>query len=211
MSLATKALCSSRICNSQEEVCVPVEARDSEDSLTRSSRTREAPCGLVICLAMHGEPPKDFPEEEFAEFFRLHAQAESRRLQDPTLIRRYRDLDTRIRNWPRTPENDPFYFGSQEMAQHLSRATGHEVILGFNEFCAPHLEDAIDEAAERKPEKIIIITPMMTPGGGHSEEEIPALAKRAQKRHPDVPIVYAWPFDPSRTAQFLAEQIDQVI
>lgn len=189
---------------------MPVEAVDSEDSLTRSSRTMDAPCEVVICLAMHGEPPRDFPEEEFAEFFRLHAQVESARLQDPTLIRRYRDLDTRIRNWPRTVENDPFYFGSQEMAQHLSSATGYEVILGFNEFCAPHLDDAIDEAAERKPEKIIIITPMMTPGGGHSEEEIPTLAKRAQKRHPDVPIVYAWPFDPSKTAQFLAEQIDQV-
>jgi sirohydrochlorin ferrochelatase len=51
---------------------------------------------------------------------------------------------------------------------------------------------------------------MVTPGGGHSEEDIPALVKQAQARHPEVPIVYAWPFDASKTAQFLAEQIDQV-
>ena len=27
----------------------------------------------VILLAMHGEPPKDFPKDEFARFFSLHA------------------------------------------------------------------------------------------------------------------------------------------
>ncbi len=174
------------------------------------AETFEAREKTVIVLAMHGEPPRDFPKDKFSAFFRLQTRLEfgealGRELQDE-----FAELDSEMRRWPRTPENDPFYFGSQEMAQHLSRATGDQVILGFNEFCAPHLDDAIDEAAERKPEKIIIITPMLTPGGGHSEEDIPALAKQAQKRHPDVPIVYAWPFDPSKTAQFLAEQIDQV-
>ena len=164
----------------------------------------------VIVLAMHGEPPRDFPKDKFGAFFRLQTRLEfgeelGREHQDE-----FAELDSEMRCWPRTPENDPFYFGSQEMARNLSRATGYQVILGFNEFCAPPLDDAIDEAAKPKPEKIIIITPMVTPGGGHSEEDIPALAKQAQKRHPDVPIVYAWPFDPSKTAQFLAEQIDQV-
>jgi sirohydrochlorin cobaltochelatase len=164
----------------------------------------------IIVLAMHGEPPRDFPKDKFGAFFRLQTRLEfgealGRELQDE-----FAELDSEMRHWPRTPENDPFYFGSQEMAQHLSRATGYQVLLGFNEFCAPPLDEAIDEAAARKPSKIIIITPMMTPGGGHSEEDIPALAKQAQERHPDVSIVYAWPFDPSKAAQFLAEQIDRV-
>ena len=172
--------------------------------------TSEAREKTVIVLAMHGEPPRDFPKDKFGAFFRLQTRLEFGEALGQEHQDEFAELDSEMRRWPRTPENDPFYFGSQEMAQHLSKATGYEVILGFNEFCAPHLEDAIDEAAERKPEKIIIITPMVTPGGGHSEEDIPALAKQAQKRHPDVPIVYAWPFDPSKTAQFLAEQIDQV-
>ncbi len=189
---------------------MPVEARDSEDSLTRSSRTREAPCGMVICLAMHGEPPKDFPEEELAEFFRLHAQVESNRLQDPTLIRRYRDLDTRIRNWPRTAENDPFYAGSQAMAAQLKKTTGYEVIVGFNEFCGPSLDEALKQAVGRKAAKVMVITAMMTPGGRHSEIEIPAAVRQAQKAHPGAAISYLWPFDLSEVAQFLSGQIRRV-
>jgi sirohydrochlorin cobaltochelatase len=174
------------------------------------AETSEAREETIIVLAMHGEPPRDFPKDKFSAFFRLQTRLEFGEALGTELQDEFAELDSEMRRWPRTPENDPFYFGSQEMAQYLSRATGYEVILGFNEFCAPHLDDALDQAAARKPEKIIIITPMVTPGGGHSEEDIPALVKRAQKRHPDVPIVYAWPFDPSKTAQFLAEQIDQV-
>jgi sirohydrochlorin cobaltochelatase len=159
---------------------------------------------------MHGEPPEDFPKEEFGEFFRLHAQVEMGRLQDPQRRERYAELDARIRNWPRTAGNDPFYAGSQAMADQLRKATGKEVIVGFNEFCGPSIDEALEQAVARKVAKVIIITPMMTPGGGHSEIEIPALAKRARDRHPDISIVYAWPFNLSKVAQFLAEQIDRI-
>ncbi len=169
-------------------------------------RTKET----VIVLAMHGEPPEDFPKDEFGEFFRLHAQVEMGRLQDPQRRERYAELDARIRNWPRTAENDPFYAGSQAMADQLRKATGKEVIVGFNEFCGPSIDEALEQAVARKVAKVIIITPMMTPGGGHSEIEIPALAKRARERHPDISIVYAWPFNLSKVAQFLAEQIDRI-
>ena len=169
-------------------------------------RTKET----VIVLAMHGEPPEDFPKEEFGEFFRLHAQVEMGRLQDPQRRERYAELDARIRNWPRTAGNDPFYAGSQAMADQLRKATGKEVIVGFNEFCGPSIDEALEQAVARKVAKVIIITPMMTPGGGHSEIEIPALAKRARDRHPDISIVYAWPFNLSKVAQFLAEQIDRI-
>ncbi len=163
----------------------------------------------VIVLAMHGEPPKDFPKEEFGEFFRLHAQVEMGRLQDPQRRQRYAELDARIRNWPRTAKNDPFYVGSQAMAEQLRKVTGHKVIVGFNEFCGPSIDEALEQAVSRKPEKVIVITPMMTPGGGHSEMEIPAAVSRAQESYPDVTISYIWPFDLSEVAQFLAAQIDR--
>ena len=163
----------------------------------------------VIVLAMHGEPPKDFPKDEFARFFSLHARLKFTEMRGAELEESYAHLDAKMRNWPRTPENDPFHASSQEMAKQLSKATGSEVILGFNEFCGPTLGEAFEEAVARKPEEIIVITPMMTPGGGHSEQDIPAAIREAQSRHPDVPIRYAWPFSLSKVAQFLAEHINQ--
>jgi len=61
----------------------------------------------------------------------------------------------------------------------------------------------------RKAETIIVVTPMMTPGGIHAEIQIPATVRQAQERHPDVSIRYAWPFDLSEVAEFLAKRIHQ--
>ncbi|MGD0159943.1 MAG: CbiX/SirB N-terminal domain-containing protein [Candidatus Bathyarchaeia archaeon] len=112
-----------------------------------------------------------------------------------------------MHTWPRTAQNDPFHAGSQVLSAQLGEVTGHEVILGFNEFCAPTLDDALGQAIARGAEKVIVVTPMMTRGGEHAEVDIPAAVKAAQARHPEIPIVYAWPFKVSETANFLASHI----
>jgi sirohydrochlorin cobaltochelatase len=161
----------------------------------------------VIVLAMHGAPPNQVSQREVFELVGLHQALE----HAPACVRfvlerRYRNLDARIRAWPRTVQNDPFWAGSQELAEHLRTATGSEVIVGFNEFCAPTLDDALDQAAKQS-DKVFVLTPMMTRGGEHSEVEIPDSVKRAQERHPNVAFKYAWPLDISAIARFLAEQI----
>ncbi|HKZ85906.1 MAG TPA: CbiX/SirB N-terminal domain-containing protein [Anaerolineae bacterium] len=122
------------------------------------------------------------------------------------LERRYAELDARMRAWPRTPYNDPFHAGTQELAEHLRRATGLEVIAGFNEFCAPSLDEALDQAAGRA-DSVVVVTPMMTRGGEHSEVDIPAAIERARERNPRLAVRYAWPFETGAVAQFLAAQI----
>ncbi len=164
----------------------------------------------IIVLAMHGEPPNDFPRDEFASFFALHARLHYAGAADEDLHHRYTDLDAKMRGWPRTAENDPFYAASQEMAKQLRETTGLEVVVGFNEFCGPSVEQAIEEAVGRKAENIIVITPMMTPGGIHAEIQIPATVRQARDRYPGISIRYAWPFDLSEVAQFLARRIHQV-
>ena len=109
--------------------------------------------------------------------------------------------------WRRTPKNDPFYAGSLEITNRLREVTQQEVILGFNEFCAPSLDETFEQAMESSPAKIIVVTPMMTRGGEHSEVNIPAMIQRAEARYPGVAIDYIWPFDPSQVARFLAAQI----
>ena len=165
---------------------------------------------LVIVLAMHGAPPMDFPKEELSEFFKLHVQMESVPEHARSAIKpRYDELETRIRTWPRTLENDPFFAGASEMANRLSEISGHEVIIGFNEFCSPTLEEAILQAGRRSPEKIIVITPMMTKGGEHAQMDIPTAIEKAQSLNPDVPVVYAWPFDEVDVAKFLLAQVEK--
>lgn len=163
---------------------------------------------VVVVLVMHGTPPNDIPGHEIAEFFGLHGRLEyasgPERVQ---LERRYSEIEAKIRAWPRTVNNDPFYWASQALAEALGKETGYEVILGFNEFCNPGLDDALERAVQRGAEKVIVITPMMTSGGEHSEIDIPRAIEQAKARQPGVPIVYAWPFQVREVAQFLASNI----
>ena len=95
----------------------------------------------VVALAMHGAPPNDFPKHELAEFFSLYGSPGYIPETDSVAPKhRYAELEASMRAWPRTEQNDPFYNSSQDLAIHLSRATGHEVIVGFHEFCAPNLD-----------------------------------------------------------------------
>jgi sirohydrochlorin cobaltochelatase len=166
----------------------------------------------VIVLAMHGAPPIDFPEEELAEFATLHARLTHARGAGPAAAgRRFVELEAKVRTWPRTARNDPFYAGSQELAVQLRRASGRKVIVGFNEFSAPSLDEALDQAAGQGAEKIIIVTPMMTRGGEHAERDIPEAVERARKRHPAMNFVYVWPFPSSDVAAFLTSEVNRVI
>ena len=45
--------------------------------------------------------------------------------------------------------------------------------IAYNEFCYPSIEQAADVLAEKDITEVILITTMITPGGSHSEREIP--------------------------------------
>jgi len=155
---------------------------------------------------MHGSPPHDFPRQELGEFFALHGRLEHAQGPERQMLeRRHDELHAKMRGWPRTVQNDPFWAASLGLAQELRRATGLEVVVGFGEFCGPSLDDALDQAAARS-DRIVVVTPMMTRGGEHAEQDIPAAIRRAEGRHPDCTLLYAWPFRVSEIAQFLAAQ-----
>jgi sirohydrochlorin cobaltochelatase len=166
----------------------------------------------VVVLAMHGSPPKDFPRDEMMEFFGLHARLEQARgAADPAARQRHDALEAKMRAWPRTAENDPFFAASQAMARSLGQETGYEVTVGFNEFCAPDLDAAIDRAVDAGAGQVVVVTPMLTRGGEHAELEIAQIVEQAQERHPGVSIRYAWPFKVGDIARFLAAQISRFV
>ncbi len=155
---------------------------------------------------MHGAPALDFPRQDLDEYYSLHNRWTRGELRSEALIRRCLELEKQIRNWPRTAFNDPFYTGSRELAAHLEKAVGREVILGFNEFCSPSLAEALNLAAH-KSRKVVILTPMMTRGGEHAEREIPAAVQAAREVHPHTLFIYIWPIETKAIAEFLASQV----
>lgn len=166
----------------------------------------------VIVLAMHGMPPSDFPQNEVGELFSLHARLEhASGVEQHVLRERFEMLNAKMCAWPRNLENDRYHASSLELAGELSRATGITVIPGFNEFCSPNLDDALQQAVDSGAESVIVVTPMMTAGGEHSEVDIPGAIERAQQRRPGVNMIYAWPFEAAQVAMFLAAQVARFV
>jgi sirohydrochlorin cobaltochelatase len=103
----------------------------------------------AVVLAMHGAPPVDFPRDELAEMLGLHMRLEQPAMaagERTRLEARHAGLDARIRSWPRTPETDPFFGASVQLAERLGAVAGCPVFLGFNEFCSPSVDEALDKA-----------------------------------------------------------------
>jgi sirohydrochlorin cobaltochelatase len=163
----------------------------------------------VIVLAMHGAPPKDFPKAEVGEFMSLHARLAGGVSHSPALESRYEELDEKMRLWPRTAQNDPFFASSTDIAAELEHASSMEVFLGFNEFCNPSLDAALRKAVSSGAERVFVVTPMVTRGGEHSEKDILEAVEKARDSHTAVRFVYAWPFTSVEVADFLAAHIQR--
>jgi len=161
----------------------------------------------VIVLAMHGALPQDFPRAELGEFFALHARHEA---HDPTVpLERYTALENKLRCWPRSPENDPFYAASYALAQAIAQESGLDVVVGFNEFCAPDLPEALALAVKGGAERVVVATAMLTRGGEHAEREIALAVERGRQQYPGVEIVYAWPYESADVARFITGHIQR--
>lgn len=155
---------------------------------------------------MHGMPPSDIPREILSEWRNLHSEMEGAPAQELDQLR-YLALDRQIRSWPRDVQNDPYFFASHRIAKHLKEQSQYEVIVAFNEFSAPTLEEGFDIASRMGVKKVVVITPMMTRGGSHSERDIPRAVEQARLKYPGMNLIYVWPFDEDQIAGFLNRQL----
>jgi len=69
------------------------------------------------------------------------------------------------------------------------------------------LEESVEELIKKGATHITVTTTMFTPGGAHSEVEIPEILDSLRPRHPEIELRYAWPFDLQVIAKILAEQV----
>lgn len=177
--------------------------------------TAEVPkTGEHILLVGHGIPANDYPKDRLREFFQMsakHHTGQENKLEHQHSYDnddlRYEQLEREIRAWPRTPENDPYKHGTEAIAEHLRRQTSRQVWVAYNEFCDPTVEQMVDKAVAQGAKRIVAVSTMLVPGGGHSESDIPKSLAAARKQHPDVEIIYAWPYDVEQIAALLTDAI----
>ncbi len=164
---------------------------------------RERKRGVV--LVGHGGIPKDCPYDLVMKLKRLEAQ---RRSTGGAPTAEEVELDRRIRRWPRTGENDPYQSGLEALATRLKPLLDGSLFrIAYNEYCAPTLEEAVEELLKEGVGQITVISSMLTPGGSHAEIEIPQTIDRLRRTHPGVVFRYAWPFDLDLVAGMLATQV----
>lgn len=158
-----------------------------------------------VILVGHGGIPKGCPQELITKLKRLEGQ---RRAAGTPMSTEEHELDTRIRQWPRTPETDPYRSGLEAVAAQLQANLGEVLFaVAYNEFCAPTLEESVEELIKKGATHITVTTTMFTPGGSHSEIEIPEILKQLRKQYPNTVLRYAWPFDLLMVAKLLQEQV----
>ncbi len=161
----------------------------------------------AVILVGHGGLPRDCPREILQQFKQLERD---RKGSGKPASPQERDLEKRIREWPRTPENDPYKAGLEALAEKLEPLLeGAPLVLAYNEFCAPTVEDAVADLAKRGVTHITVVPTMLTPGGSHSEIEIPKILDNLRGRHPSLEIRYAWPTDLGLMARMLADHLKQ--
>lgn len=161
----------------------------------------------AIVLVGHGGVPTDCPHELVRKLKQLEAQ---RRAAGKPMSPEERELDQKIRRWPRTPQNDPYKEGLESLAAQLRPLLKRDrLAMAYNEFCAPTLEEAVKELVADGIWDITVVSSMFTAGGAHAEIEIPETVRKLKRVHPNATIRYAWPFDQQLVAGMLATHLKQ--
>ncbi|OGU34827.1 MAG: hypothetical protein A2068_10395 [Ignavibacteria bacterium GWB2_35_6b] len=166
---------------------------DEKNKSTNSEKEK-----ISVIIVGHGAPAKDFPK--LKEYFQLHehGSAEAEALEEELL------------NWPRTAENDPYWAGFIEVVNDIKKSGKYfSVHYAFNEMCAPTVKEALKKSLEEKPDVVIVTSIMVTPGGGHSEKDIPAEIEVFREFYPGTKIIYAWPYDVSDISGLLMTQVNK--
>jgi sirohydrochlorin cobaltochelatase len=170
----------------------------------------ERPTTDAVVLIGHGAPATDCPPELIGELMSLEWRAGHSPGAAPS--GRAAALDAQIRDWPRHAGNDPYKAGLERVAQALRpRLPTALFAIGYNEFCRPSIAEAIEQVIRQGATRVFVVPSMLTPGGLHSEHDIPKALEVVRRAHPAVTIEYVWPFRTSEVAALLAAHIQAAI
>jgi len=161
----------------------------------------------AILLVGHGGIPKGYPQDLITKLKRLEAQ---RRATGAPMSPEELELDTKVRTWPRTPQTDPYQAGLEALGAAMKPLLNGSLFgLAYNEFCGPTLAEAAEDLIRQGAQSITVVSTMFTPGGSHSEIEIPEELEELRRKHPGVTLNYAWPYNLMQVSKMLMEHIQQ--
>lgn len=168
---------------------------------------------LGVVLIGHGAPATDCPPRLIGELMSLewrgdHSHGQGGHDHHGAGGSRAAELDAQIRNWPRTEANDPYKAGLERLAAVLRPLLPTDLFaIGYNEFCQPTIAAAVEGVIRAGATRVLVMSTMMTPGGVHSERDIPRALEPVRAQHPAVAIDYVWPFDLHDVAALLAGHV----
>jgi sirohydrochlorin cobaltochelatase len=160
----------------------------------------------VVVLAAHGAPPTDYPRIRVGLLMLLeYSPGVIHRLP---FVRAWRGrLRREVAGWPRTRATDPYKAAVDDLAAGISSRLGVPVLPGYNEFCGPTVEEAIEQAVAGGAETLLVVPTMLLRGNTHTESEIQRAVTEAGRRHPTLDVEYAWPFSPDGMVSFFVGQL----
>jgi sirohydrochlorin cobaltochelatase len=163
----------------------------------------------AVVLVGHGAVPSDCPRDLVTRLKALEGRRRAAGGPSPEpMTDEEAELDARIRGWPRSVDTDPYGAGLEAVAARLRPLLGGaRLVVAYNEFAAPTLEQAVEALAADGATSIAIVPSMLTPGGVHSEVEIPETIARLRAAHPALTLRYVWPFDLDAVARLLAGHV----
>ena len=166
----------------------------------------------AVVLIGHGAPATDTPPQFIGELMSLEWRQDHGAHAPHELHGRAAELDATIRDWPRRAGNDPYKIGLEHIAQALKPLLPTGLFaIGYNEFCRPSIAEAIEQVIAQGATQVFVIPSMLTPGGVHSEVDIPRALEAVRAAHPAVSITYIWPFDVQQVAALLASHLNAAI
>jgi sirohydrochlorin cobaltochelatase len=164
------------------------------------------PGATAVVLAAHGAPPTDYPRMRVGVLIVL--ESSPRRLRRLPFMRRWHDrLASEVCGWPRTRVTDPYKAAVDDLAEGIATRLGFRVLPGYNEFCAPAVDEAIELVIDAGATTVLVLPTMLLGGNSHTESEIRTAVSEAHRRHPDLRIEYAWPFSQERMVALFAGQV----
>lgn len=164
-----------------------------ETALATISRTavRGELMRCAVVVAAHGIPATDYPPRRVGLLMALEFSGQL--AERFGVLRRWREaLEREVRTWPRTPENDPYKSAVDELCRGLSVRIGWPVFAAYNEFCAPTVDQALDQAVAAGAERVVVLPTMLVRANEHTEKEIRDAVAGATARYPIVDRLQRW-------------------
>jgi sirohydrochlorin cobaltochelatase len=162
--------------------------------------------GTAVILIGHGAPATDTPP--YLVFKLKQLSARRRALAMPPSDEEV-EVEQKIRTWPRREDNDPYRKGIEAVAAALAPLLAPDVVVrvAYCEYCEPTLEGVVREVVENGSDRVVVVPSMVTPGGVHSESDVPQMIEAARSAFPSVEFVYAWPFELADVAALFARGV----